>query len=131
MCLLRETATIMAVVLLVDDDADILDLLELIVEEAGHRVLRACNGAVALVLARQHRPDLLISDLMMPVLDGYGLVAAIRADPALATLPIVVMTAGGVAPERAAALAPAQQIIQKPFSIEYIENLLNELVEGN
>lgn len=67
----------MATILLVDDEHEILELLQLIVEDCGHQALTAWNGAVALMLARKHAPHMVLTDLMMPIMDGYALVAAL------------------------------------------------------
>ncbi|MBC8164190.1 MAG: response regulator [Roseiflexaceae bacterium] len=117
----------MAIILLVDDEHDILELLELIVEECGHQALSARNGEVAMELARQYAPSLVLTDLMMPVMDGYELVAALQADPALRATPTVVMTAGSITPERRITLEGVQSVITKPFMIADIEALLGGL----
>ena len=59
-----------AVVLVADGDADIADLLRLILEDEGHQVIRADDGAQAMMLALQHRPDLCVLDLELPHFDG-------------------------------------------------------------
>lgn len=117
----------MATILLVDDEREILELLELIIEEYGFQVLTAPNGAAALTLARQHKPSLVLTDLMMPVMDGYAFVAAIQADPVLHAIPVVVMTAGIMTDDRRTMLGPVQGVIAKPFRIEQIETLCNSV----
>lgn len=117
----------MATILLVDDEREILELLELIVEEYGFQALTARNGAAALTLARQHKPSLVLTDLMMPVMDGYALVAAIQADPVLQATPVVVMTAGVITDDRRTMLGPVQGVIAKPFLVEQIEALCDSV----
>jgi signal transduction histidine kinase/CheY-like chemotaxis protein len=79
-------------VLAIDDEPATLDLLERTLAPDGFEVIRAAGGAVGVQLARLHRPDLVVCDLVMPDLDGFGVVAALRADPATADLPIVILT---------------------------------------
>ena len=82
-------------VLVVEDDANLLLLYELEIStwDMGIVVHRACNGIEALARVGQARPDLLLSDLQMPGLDGFGLIRALRADPGTASLPLVVVSA--------------------------------------
>jgi CheY-like chemotaxis protein len=79
-------------VLVADDEFGILLVLEMALSEAGYRVLTAGNGRQALEMATADRPDLVILDWMMPVMDGPTTAAAMRGDPKLAAIPIVVMS---------------------------------------
>lgn len=80
-------------VLVVDDDRDIRETIAEVLEEHGFTVCTATNGQDGLDKVRTARPDLVLLDLMMPVLDGAGFCTAIRSDPLLADLPIVVISA--------------------------------------
>lgn len=82
----------MAVVLVVDDEFGIAETLQAILEDEGHRVLTAINGRAALERMAEHQPDLVLSDYMMPVMDGAALLAAIAADPKVSGTPVVVMS---------------------------------------
>ncbi len=82
----------MRTVLVVDDELGILLVLEAVLDEAGYRVVTAGNGRQGLELARAERPDLVLLDWMMPVMDGPATAAAMRADPALARVPVVAMS---------------------------------------
>ena len=124
----------MAMVLVVDDEAPIVDLLVDIIEERGHTVLRAGNGAEALSIARNLHPDLIISDIMMPALDGYALLEALRGAPELARTRVILMSAA-VPKSRAAAPASDQQralradgFLPKPFDAVTVESLLDQFV---
>ena len=117
----------MATVLIVDDEVPIVDLLADIVEERGHVALRADNGAKGLELARAARPDLIISDIMMPLLDGYALLSALRSEPDLAHTTIVLVSAGFPRAGQLAANAQADIYLRKPFDINTIEGLLDQL----
>jgi CheY-like chemotaxis protein len=82
----------MAVVLIAEDDEDIALILTRLLKRAGNTVLRAPDGAAALDLAVQHRPDVLLTDLGMPRMDGLDLTRAIRSHPDLAGMPIAMLS---------------------------------------
>jgi len=77
--------------LVVDDDTDIRESVIEILEGEGFTVAGAVHGADGLAQARERRPDLIVLDMMMPVMDGREFLAALRSDPALATIPVVTM----------------------------------------
>jgi CheY-like chemotaxis protein len=76
-------------VLVVDDESDLRFLMRRFFEKAGHEVRDAGDGAAALLAVQSWRPDLIVTDLMMPVMDGFEFIRRLRADPATATVPIV------------------------------------------
>jgi DNA-binding response OmpR family regulator len=80
-------------ILLVDDDPATLDVLDFALAMEGHEVLRATDGAEGLQMARAQRPDLMIVDSMMPVMDGITMAKEIRQDPVLANAPVLMLTA--------------------------------------
>jgi GAF domain-containing protein/CheY-like chemotaxis protein len=86
-------------VLVVDDDADFRSLARRMLERDGYTVVEADNGRVALTRLRDATPGVVLLDLMMPEMDGFDFVAAVRADPAWRSLPIVVITAKDLTPE--------------------------------
>ena len=86
----------MAVVLVVDDERAIAEMVAELVDDHGHDVFQASHGAEALALARAHRPSLIISDVMMPVMHGYALLQAIRMEPDLANTQVYLMSAATV-----------------------------------
>lgn len=88
-----------ACILLVEDNPINLELARYLLGASGYEVLSAMNGAEALALARARPPDLVISDIQMPVMDGYGLVRALRGDTALRHLPVMALTASTTAGE--------------------------------
>ncbi|HXU83008.1 MAG TPA: response regulator [Polyangia bacterium] len=82
-------------ILVVDDDADIREVLTEVLIESGHDVKTASNGLEALgILRNGWLPCMVLLDLMMPVMDGYGFLAERKHDPALCSVPIMVITAG-------------------------------------
>ncbi len=80
-------------ILAVDDEPNIVRLIQVNLERDGYTVETASNGAQALAKIRQSRPDLLVSDVMMPEMDGFELLANIRRDPMLNDLPVIMLTA--------------------------------------
>jgi CheY-like chemotaxis protein len=98
-------------VLVVDDDRDIRELLVELLGGEGYLVSSAADGRQALREAHAHRPDVILLDLMMPVMDGYQFRAAQLEDPDLAQVPVVIISAFDHRLEAAA-------VIQKPFLVE-------------
>jgi two-component system alkaline phosphatase synthesis response regulator PhoP/two-component system response regulator VicR len=80
-------------VLVVEDDAGILRQIAFNLESHGYLVQTAVTGLEALKLLMQKRPDLLITDVMMPEMDGHELVSSVRSDPQLSDLPVIMLTA--------------------------------------
>jgi CheY-like chemotaxis protein len=79
-------------IILTDDDPDILDNLLTILGTQPYRLATARDGKQCLALIKQERPDLLILDLLMPRMDGWGVIRELRSDPLYADLPIMVLT---------------------------------------
>ena len=114
-------------VLIVDDDADIRDLLAEALVQEGFDVMTAANGLEGLRILRGLRapPSVILLDLMMPILDGYGFLDQFRRDPVLASIPLVVVTAGhGVDRAR---LGDSLEIIAKPFDFPRLVGVLHTL----
>jgi CheY-like chemotaxis protein len=108
-----------ALLLVVDDDEPTREALQEILEREGHRVVTASNGAEAIARMRQTpQPELVIMDLMMPVMDGWDLAALLRAEPAFADPPMIIVTAFG---ERALQRAPvATAYLSKPLKADRV-----------
>ncbi len=107
--------------LVVDDDKDVREDLATVLRDAGYAVVALGNGREALDYLRQHRPpDLILLDMMMPEYDGWLFLRERYREPALAAVPVLVMTAIGVAcPEWAASLG-ADGLLHKPFHMELL-----------
>jgi DNA-binding response OmpR family regulator len=104
-------------VLLVDDNADLRGYIARLLTERGYQVAIAPDGEAALDAIRRSRPDLVVTDVMMPRLDGFGLLHAIREDPALGDLPAVVLSARAGEEAKVEGLeAGADDYLAKPFS---------------
>ena len=101
-------------VLVIDDELDSRTLLTHAVEEFGCQSLAASSGEQGLRLAREFRPHLITVDLMMPGLDGWQVIRAIKADPELRNIPVVVVSI--VAGENRGRILGAVEVLQKPFT---------------
>jgi CheY-like chemotaxis protein len=82
----------MATVLVVDDEFGIVDVLETILTDEGYRVLTACNGKQGLVRLSEEKPDVILSDFMMPILGGGEMLRAIAAVPNYQRIPVIMMS---------------------------------------
>lgn len=80
-------------ILVVEDNAANLELVRYLLAFSGHTVLQARDGAKGIALARQERPDMIVCDLQMPLLDGYRVLEQLRADPETAATVVVAVTA--------------------------------------
>jgi two-component system alkaline phosphatase synthesis response regulator PhoP/two-component system response regulator VicR len=115
--------------LVVDDEPNIVRLMQVNLERNGYRVECATNGAQALAMLRQRRPDLLVSDVMMPLMDGFELLSSVRRDPALCDLPVLMLTAKTADSNIAEGFARgADMYLTKPFNprefLQFVERLL-------
>jgi len=116
-------------VLVIDDDPVILRLLRVNFEIEGFRVISAADGADGLARLQGERPDVVISDVMMPGLDGLGVLAAIRKDPATAHVPVILLSAKAQAAdiERGLDLG-ADEYVTKPFDPMDLIDRVNAVV---
>jgi CheY-like chemotaxis protein len=102
-------------VLIVDDDQEINDIVGMILESRGYRVRSAENGREALAAVRKSTPDLVLLDLMMPVMTGVEFLEEMRKDPALANVPVLILSAWA---EHAVDLPNVAGIVCKPFQLK-------------
>ncbi len=113
-------------ILIVDDEFGLADILCDVLVEAGFTASIAINGQMALERMLTERPDLVLLDLMMPILDGTGTLQAMKQDPRLAGIPVIVMTAV------AEAVPPRdlgwQIVLLKPFSADRLLAAIDEVL---
>lgn len=103
-------------ILIVEDDGEFRKLLEAILEDGGYRVVAAPDGAAGLEAARAERPDLILMDVEMPRMDGYAAVKALRADPEIGGIPVILVTVHSKMHQVVEGLkAGADDHITKPF----------------
>src|SRR4030067_1038086 len=119
--------------LIVEDDPDILKLLDTTLTFRGYRVITAHNGKEGLEVIQGERPAIVIADIMMPKLDGFGLVHRLRIDPETRDIPVVFITATYVAPEdkEFALNIGATRFIQKPVDLDELLAMIMELSKQN
>jgi DNA-binding response OmpR family regulator len=121
----------MGKILVIDDEPDVLQIVRAVLTTKGHEVLQANGGELGLELARQHHPELIICDLMMPRVSGLEVIKRLRKDPDLRAIPLVVLSALGDDEKRPADFwkktLGVDDYVQKPFDpldllgrIEYI-----------
>jgi DNA-binding response OmpR family regulator len=117
--------------LIVEDDPDILKLLDTTLTYSGYRVVTARNGSEGLEVIREQRPAIVIADIMMPKLDGFGLVHRMRIDPETRDIPVIFITATYVTPEDKdfAFDVGATHFIQKPLDIAEFLGTIEELLK--
>lgn len=119
----------MALVLIAEDDQDIAMILARLLKRAGHTAVHAPDGRSALDEAVTIRPDLLLTDLGMPRMDGFELTRAIRADPVLADIPIVMLSGhlhpGDTGPVEAGVCA----VLLKPCPNDRVRAVVQDLLD--
>lgn len=116
-------------VLVADDKAPGRELLRAVLEQSGHTVYEASDGTEALRGAREFLPDLIILDLHMPVLDGFGVLQELRRDQRFAATPIVALTASAMQGDRERALtAGFTSYIAKPISLSALRSEIQHLL---
>lgn len=117
----------MRTVLVVDDEFGVAEVLQSILEDEGYRVLTAINGKQGLLRLAETAADLVIVDFMMPIMDGTQMAAAMRANPALARIPLVLMSSLDEATVRENCSDYAG-FVRKPFRAAAVIALVDRLL---
>ena len=113
-------------VMVVDDDAQARELLTTVVRREGYRVIEASDGVGALALAREWHPDIITLDILMPRMDGWGVLSVLKSDPDLSEIPVLVVT---VLAERGIALSlGATEFLTKPVDRAQLARLIRQNV---
>ena len=109
-------------ILIVDDDEDVREVVRTVLENEGYRTAEAEDGreALAFVQKAEHKPALLLLDLMMPSMDGWQLRARLRSDPELAAIPIVIMTAHAGVLRAVSDVRPETPVLPKPLNVDQL-----------
>jgi DNA-binding response OmpR family regulator len=119
-------------ILVADDDVDIRELVEFKLSTLGHDVVAVSDGAAAIDACRAQRPDLAVLDVMMPGVSGLDAIRAIRADPALAGLPVILLTARAQESDVETGFdSGADDYITKPFSPRELAARVDALLGGS
>ena len=121
----------MARVLVVEDDANNLDVASRIIRASGHEALVAADGVAGLDLARVERPDAILVDLLLPRMDGWSLTRSLRTEPWAASIPIIAVSALALPSDRARAIeAGCDDFVSKPFAPAELRAILLRYFPG-
>jgi CheY-like chemotaxis protein len=116
-------------ILVVDDEFDVAELTAELLATRGHRVTTAINGLIGRTLLVDHGYDLVITDYMMPLVDGVELVQGMRGEPRLAQIPVIMISAQRELP---ASVGPqlVQAVLQKPFTPRALYEAIAQVTAG-
>ena len=117
-------------VLCIEDDAEMIDLIRLILERKGFEVLEAVGGKEGLEVSRREMPDLILLDLMMPDVDGWEVFRQLRADEQLKDIPVIVVTAKAQSIDIVLGLhiAKVDGYVTKPFGPQELLKSVNKVL---
>ena len=115
-------------VLVVEDEAYLCDLIADVIESDGHVARKASNGREALALLKERRPQLILLDLMMPIMDGWEFITVLKSHSEWAEIPVIIITAIYDA-RRTQLETGAKAVITKPFDIDQLSELVNMFAE--
>ena len=116
-------------ILVVEDQKDNRQILRDLLTNAGYEMIEAENGEDAVASAQARRPDLILMDIQLPILDGYEATRRIKADPDLKSIPIIVVTSYALSgDEDKARLAGCDDYVAKPFSPRQLLAKIKEYV---
>ena len=120
----------MARALLIDDERDIAHVMRLLLEARGHEVFIAEDGSRGLALAQRQKPNVIVLDLMMPVMDGFNSLESLQADPRTENIPVIVLSA--MQPEQAEQRCyamGARAYVRKPFDADMLVGIIEEIAQ--
>jgi CheY-like chemotaxis protein len=119
----------MARVLLIDDEPDIRRIARLLLEPYGHEVILGEDGLRGVGMAQHQRPDVIVLDLMMPILDGHATLEMLRNDERTAEIPVVILTAVAQETVQERCLeAGATKVLTKPFDPECLAAAIDDVL---
>ncbi len=119
----------MKTVLIADDKPQGRELVRTVLENHGYKVIEACDGEEALRIARESQPDLIILDLHMPILDGFGVIEDLRRDAAFAATPIMALTASAMQGDRERAMSLGfTGYVTKPIRLGFLREEVDRLL---
>jgi CheY-like chemotaxis protein len=114
-------------ILMIDDDPDMLEIFRLLLKVNGHRPITALGGKEGLDIARKELPDVILLDLMMPDIDGFGVLRQLKLDTSTKEIPVIFITAvnGHEFRDEAMSLG-AEAYVTKPYTRNQLMSLINE-----
>ena len=120
-------------ILVVDDDPNLLELLSVTMGSHGYEVQSATNGESALLELRKNRFDLLVLDIMMPVMDGWELMKIVKDDPELDRVKVILLTAKNTDKDEMIGrrIFKADEFLTKPFDLQTFLHMVERLADGS
>jgi len=120
----------MRTILVVEDQEDNRQILRDLLANAGFRMVEAHDGEQALMMARAERPDLILMDIQLPVVDGYEATRSIKRDPELGHIPIIAVTSYALSGDDKKALeAGCDAYVTKPYSTRHLLAKIGQFIE--
>ena len=113
-------------ILIVDDDEDLQTLYSLFLQGESFRILRAYNGKEALELVDKYKPDLIVLDMIMPVMDGEEFFVKLRTEKKIKDTPVIIASVNEKIPARLFDLGNIYTTLKKPFTIETLVSKIQE-----
>ena len=118
-------------ILIVDDEPDIVRVVEESLSKEGYQTFKACDGEEALNIAHKESPDLIITDIGMPKMDGFELIKRLKEDGQTKNIPVIVLTIRDLEPDRVHALGlGVQEYLTKPFFGDHLVAKIEEILLG-
>jgi CheY-like chemotaxis protein len=122
----------MKTILVVDDEFALVESLADLLEDAGYRVVSAANGKDGFERAEKEKPDLIVTDFMMPIADGMELIRSVRSSPACRNMPVVMMTATSkhvaLSSQSKADTPRVNAFLKKPFQVDDLLDIIEDLI---
>ncbi|MEK7520311.1 MAG: response regulator [Patescibacteria group bacterium] len=120
----------MATIVLIEDETALQRTLAAALKDAGHTVVTASDGAAGLALAREHKPDAVILDLILPKMDGFSVLEALKKDKTTAHIPVVVLTnlEGPEDVERVVGLGATTYLVKANYDLSDVVNKVEEVL---
>ena len=119
----------MSRILVAEDEPYILRIIEFRLQKLGHEIIRAVDGGEALEIASREKPDLVLLDIMMPVMDGLQVLRTLRSQEETKNIPVILLTAKGLEKDIVTGLeSGATDYITKPFSFAEVIARVNRFV---
>lgn len=114
-------------ILVIDDEAEVRENVSRFLRLEGYQPIEAENGEIGIQMALRSSPDLILCDLMMPGIDGFGVLARLRAEPATAGVPFVFLTANADREDaRLGFMLGANEYVTKPFSLSVLGAIIEQ-----
>jgi two-component system alkaline phosphatase synthesis response regulator PhoP len=119
-------------ILIVDDEVHLARILQFTLEHVGYRVITAHDGKEAIDMVRNERPDLVVLDLMLPIIDGYKVCNILKNDKESAQTPIIILSARDLSQEQIDEPINADCFMEKPFNTDNLIGTISDLLDdGN